>query len=197
MSKINKELSILIIFLILTVFAGTFMKTPVDTKTPVKELKVAGFFIGFEDGVSEPEVEAILEGYNLTMNYSITYNIDHVADKYYIMLDKDNWDIRREMSKKMKEEKKDWIISSPAHVIRKGDDYVFTVSEEAIHDESFLAILNKYNIQVKKFVWCSIRFEKPDGSRYWIPEEDAIRIKNQLEKNESIFSAFINYVNDQ
>lgn len=57
MSKINKEFSILIIFLILTVFAGTFMKTPVDTKTPVKELKVAGFFIGFEDGVSESEVQ--------------------------------------------------------------------------------------------------------------------------------------------
>lgn len=76
------------------------MKTPVDTKTPVKELKVAGFFIGFEDGVSEPEVEDILKGYNLTMNYSITYNIDHVADKYYLMLDKDNWDIRREMSKR-------------------------------------------------------------------------------------------------
>lgn len=33
------------------------MKTPVDTKTSVKELKVAGFFIGFEDGVSESEVQ--------------------------------------------------------------------------------------------------------------------------------------------
>ncbi|GEM_PF-3968593 len=36
MSKINKELAILIVFLILIVFAGTFMKTPVDTKTSVK-----------------------------------------------------------------------------------------------------------------------------------------------------------------
>ncbi len=197
MSKINKELAILIVFLILIVFAGTFMKTPVDTKTPVKELKVAGFFIGFEDGVSESEVKAILESCNLTMNYSIKYNTDGIADKYYIMLDTDNWDIRREISKKMREEKKDWIVSSPAHVIRKGDYQVFTVSEQAVHDENFLAILNKYNIPVKQFIWCSIRFEKPDGYRYWIPERNAIQIKNELEKNESIFTVSISYIYDQ
>ncbi len=57
MSKINKEFAILIVFLILIIFAGTFMKTPVDTKTSVKELKVAGFFIGFEDSVSKSEVQ--------------------------------------------------------------------------------------------------------------------------------------------
>lgn len=107
MSKINKELAILIVFLILIVFAGTFMKTPVDTKTPVNELKAAGLFIKFEDGVSESEVKTILESYNLTMNYSIKYNTHYVEGKYYIILDKDNWDVRREISKEMKEKKKD------------------------------------------------------------------------------------------
>jgi hypothetical protein len=156
---------------------------------------VPGLLIKFEDGISEPEVKAILESYNLTMNYNIEYSPDSVEDKYYIILDKDNWDIRRELSKKMKEEKKDWIISSPANVIRRGDNYnILTVSEQAIHDENFLAILKKYDIPVKKFIWYSIRFEKPDGSRYWIPEEDAIRIKNELEKNESIFSVHIEYI---
>jgi len=50
---------------------------------------------------------------------------------------------------------------------------------------------------VKKFVWCYIRFEKPGGSRYWIPEEDAVKMKNELENNESIFTVSIDYINDQ
>jgi hypothetical protein len=91
----------------------------------------------------------------------------------------------------MKEEKKDWIISSPSQVIRKGDYYVFTVSEQAVQDENFLEILDKYDIQVKKSTWCYIRFE--DESKNWIPEKDAIRIKSELEKNENIFSIYLDY----
>ena len=192
MSRINKKVAFFIVFLILVIIAGLFVKIPVDTKTQVNdELKVGGMYIQFEDGISDSEVQTILESYNLTMNYSIKYNIDHVADKYYIMLDKDNWDIRRELSQKMKEEKKDWIISSPSQVIRKGDYHVFTVSEQAVQDENFLEILDKYDIQVKKSTWCYIRFE--DESKNWIPEKDAIRIKSELEKNENIFSIYLDY----
>lgn len=192
MSRINKKVAFFIVFLILVIIAGLFVKTPVDTETQVNdELKVGGMYIQFEDGISDSEVNLVLKNYNLTMNYSIKYNIDHVADKYYIMLDKDNWDIRRELSQKMKEEKKDWIISSPSQVIRKGDYHVFTVSEQAVQDENFLEILDKYDIQVKKFTWCYIRFE--DESKNWIPEKDAIRIKSELEKNENIFSIYLDY----
>lgn len=192
MSRINKKVAFFIVFLILVIIAGLFVKTPVDTETQVNdELKVGDMYIQFEDGISDSEVQTILESYNLTMNYSIKYNIDHPADKYYIMLDKDNWDIRRELSQKMKEEKKDWIISSPSQVIRKGDYHVFTVSEQAVQDENFLEILDKYDIQVKKFTWCYIRFE--DESKNWIPEKDAIRIKSELEKNENIFSIYLDY----
>lgn len=107
MSRINKKVAFFIVFLILVIIAGLFVKTPVDTKTQVNdELKVGGMYVQFEDGISDSEVNLVLKNYNLTMNYSIKYNIDHTADKYYIMLDKDNWDIRRELSQKMKEEKK-------------------------------------------------------------------------------------------
>ncbi|AKB78094.1 hypothetical protein MSHOH_1611 [Methanosarcina horonobensis HB-1 = JCM 15518] len=198
MSKINGKITGFIVFLILVVLWGLFTSAPADTKTSIDdELKVAGMKIRFEDGTTEPEVKAILENYNMTMNYNIDYNVDSVVNKYYIMLGKDNWNIRRELNKGMKEEKKDWIESSPAQVIRKGDDYILTVSEQAAHDENFLAILDKYDIPVKKFVWCYIRFEKPDGSKYWIPEEDAITIKNELERNESIFTVSIDYIYDQ
>lgn len=192
MSRINKKVAFFIVFLILVIIAGLFVKTPVDTETQVNdELKVGGMYIQFEDGISDSEVNLVLKNYNLTMNYSTKYNIDHTADKYYIMLDKDNWDIRRELSQKMKEEKKDWIISSPSQVIRKGDYHVFTVSEQAVQDENFLEILDKYDIQVKKSTWCYIRFE--DESKNWIPEKDAIRIKSELEKNENIFSLYLDY----
>lgn len=195
MSRINREVAFFIVFLILVIIAGLFIKTPVDTETQVNdELKVAGMKIRFEDGITEPEVKTILENYNMTMNYNIDYNVDSMVNKYYIMLDKNNWNIRRELNKGMKEEKKDWIESSPAQVIRKGDDYILTVSEQATHDENFLAILDKYDIPVKKFIWCDIRFEKSDGSKYWIPEEDAIKIKNELERNESIFTVQFYYL---
>lgn len=75
----------------------------------------------------------------------------------------------------MKGEKKDWTISSPVNVIRKRNYHIFTVSEQATNDEYFLAILDKHDIQVKKFFWYYIRFE--DESNPWIPEEDAIGIK--------------------
>ncbi|HII79103.1 MAG TPA: UPF0228 family protein [Methanosarcina sp.] len=194
MSNINKEIAIILVFLILVTFWG-ILKTPVDTKIQVNnEHKVGGMHIRFEEGVSESEVKAILKNYNMTTNYSIRYNIDTTVNKYYIILDKDNWDVRHEISKGMKKENKDWIKSSPAQVVRKGDDYIFTISEQAIHDENFLAILDKYDIQVKKFVWCDVNFEKSDGSKDWIPEEYAIRIKNELENNERIFSVSIVYV---
>ena len=131
----------------------------------------------------------------MTMNYSMEYDTTSRGEIYYIMVDKDNWDIRRELSKGMKEEKKDWIISSPAHVIREGDYYVFTVSEQAAQDEKFLAILDKYDIRVKKFTWCDIRFLFNDGPlRYWISEKDAIRIKNELNQNENIFTVQLSYI---
>ena len=195
MSKINKEIAIFTSFLILVVVAGLFLKMPVNTSTPAPESQVAGMAIQFKDGISEPEVKAILQNINMTMNYSMEYDANTTDEIYYIMVDKDNWDIRRELSKGMKEEKKDWIISSPAHVIREGDYYVFTVSEQAAQDEKFLAILDKYDIRVKKFTWCDIRFLFNDGPlRYWIPEKDAIRIKNELDQNENIFTVQLSYI---
>jgi len=189
MGKIKNGIVIFIVFLILLAFWGLFLKVPVeDTKTTVDELKVSGMNIQFENGTSEDEVETILENCNIAVNYSTEYNDKNMADDYYIMLDEDERDVRRELYEGMKEEKKDWTVPSLSHVIRRGDYYVIMVSEQVINDETFLAILNKYDIQMKKSVWCLIRFEKPDGSRYWIPEENAIRIKNELENNESIFT---------
>ncbi|WP_269849000.1 UPF0228 family protein [Methanosarcina horonobensis] len=108
------------------------------------------------------------------------YDTNTMGEGYYIMVDKDNWsDIRSELVTEMKENnKKGWTISTPADVIRKEDYYVLPVSEQATQDEKFLAILDKYDIGVKKFIWCDIRFLYSDGPlTYWIPEEDAIRIK--------------------
>ncbi|KKH91995.1 hypothetical protein EO95_15450 [Methanosarcina sp. 1.H.T.1A.1] len=199
--KISKEITIFIVFLTLVVLLGLFTNPLSDIRTPANnELKVGGMNIRFEDGTSESEVKAVLENYknyNMNTNYSIDCNAGSVGNKYYIMVDKDNRDIRRELRKGMEEENKDWIISSSATGIRKGDSYVIAVSEQAVNDEKFLSILNKYDTQVKKFIWCYIRFEKPDGSKYWIPEENAIRIKNELENNESIFTVSIDYIYDQ
>ncbi|RXA19853.1 UPF0228 family protein [Methanosarcina sp. MSH10X1] len=194
MSKINKEI-IFLLLSILVITAGLFTETAVNTQTPYPDSQVGGLLIQFKDGVSESEVKAILQNYNMTRNYRMEYDTNTTGEIYYIMVDKDNWDIRDEINKAMKEEKKDWIVSSPAHVIREGDYYVFTVSEQAAWDKKFLSILNKYDIGVKKFTWCEIRFLYDNGPlTHWIPEEDAIRIKNELEKNEDIFTVQLSYI---
>jgi hypothetical protein len=150
--------------------AGQFITAPVNTQTPYPNSQVGGLHIQFKDGISESEVKSILQNYNMTRNYRMEYDTNHTDERYYIMVDKDNWsDIRRELVE-MKEEKKDWTISSP-RVIRKGDYYVLSVSEQAIQDEKFLAILDKYDIGVKKFIWCDIRFLYSDGPfTYLIPK---------------------------
>lgn len=67
MGKINKEIVIFITFLILVVLVGLFIKTPVDTKMPVdtkipvQGKKVAGFFIEFEEGATQPEFKALID----------------------------------------------------------------------------------------------------------------------------------------
>ena len=72
-------------------------------------------------------------------NYSIDCNAGSVGNKYYIMVDKDNWDIRRELRKGMEEENKDWTIPSSATGIRKkGDSYLIAISEQVVNDEKFL-----------------------------------------------------------
>jgi hypothetical protein len=148
MSKINKKIAIFAAFLTLVVVAGLLMKMPVNTYTPAPESQVAGIYIQFKDGISEPEIKDILQNIiNMTLNYSMEYDTNTTDERYYIIVDKDNWDIRREISKGMKEDKKEWITTSPAHVIREGDNYFFTVSEQAVQDKKFLAIRLSTKIQ--------------------------------------------------
>ena len=112
------------------------------------------------------------------------------------MVDKDNWsDIRSELVTEMKEDKRDWTISTPAQVMKKGDYYILPVSEKAVKDEKFLAILDKYSIGAKRFIWCEIRFLHSDGPlTYWIPEEEAIEIENELKQNENIITVQLSYL---
>jgi len=195
MSKINRKIAIFTAFLTLVVVSGLLIKMPVNTNTPAPESQVAGIYIQFKDGISEPEVKDILQNIiGMTLNYSMEYDTNTTDERYYIIVDKDNWDIRCDIRKGMKEEKKEWITTSPAHVIREGDNYVFTVSEQAVQDKKFLAILDKYDTRVKKFTWCEIHFENPNGSRYVIQEKDAIRIKNELNQNENIYTVYFSYI---
>ncbi|HIH94884.1 TPA: UPF0228 family protein [Methanosarcina acetivorans] len=189
MSKFNKEITVFIFFLALVILWGLFanasadMKTPVDTKVPVdtktpfQGKKVAGFFIEFEEGTTEPEVKDILENYNMTVN-TIDYNSDIIPGRYYMILDRDRiMDI---------EELVDEVnLTIP---IKKGSNYLVTVTEQAIEDKNFLAILEKNNLPVKKSVYCYIRLEdeSENGS---IPQKDAYQIANELEKNEKVLAA--------
>ena len=105
-----------------------------------------------------------------------------------IMVDKNKiMDIRSE-SRKVK----NWTGYTPA--IKKGNYYLIKVPEQIVHDKDFLAMLDKDDLQLKRFIWCEISFRLNDGYKYWIPKKDAIRIKNELEQNENIFSVHLSYL---
>ncbi len=189
MSKINKEIIIFIFFLTLVAVWGLFMKSPVNVQTSAQEPRVGGLFIEFEEGVSELEVKAILENCSLNRNYIIEYDVDYMGNRYYVKIDKDK---RDELSKE--ENWNDPIfpeIPEPVFPeIKKGNYYYIIVSEEDFENESFLKVMEKNNLQVKKSIVCYILFG--DGSqnwsdpKNWIPGRDAIRIKSELEMNEMV-----------
>ena len=193
MTKINTKIAVFIAFLALVILWGLFanasadMKTPVDTKVPVdtktpfKE-KVAGFFVEFEEGTTEPEVKAILENYNMTIN-TIDYNSDIMPSRYYMILDRDKrMDVRNEL-------RKDENWTDPIyfnHDIKKGNHYIITVTKQAVQDKNFIALLEKNNPQVKNSVLCLITLG--DESKNWIWESDERRIENELNMNERVLT---------
>lgn len=178
-------------FLILVVIYGLWQIPIVDIITQAREVKVAGFFIQFEDGTTEPEVKTILENYNMTLNYSIDCSRDNGAYKYYIKVYRDNMPdlIRDGLTKN-----ESWTDQTIQN-FTKGNYIIYPVTEQATKDKNFLAILEKNNLQIKKFVWCLISYK--GNYRYdvlgknCITWSDAIRIKNELEKNEKVFSVMI------
>jgi len=197
-SKLNKNIVVFIFLLILLVLAVLFIKTPVDTKdpvdtrtpvdnetpvnekTPVQEQQITGLFIEFENGTTEQEVKTILENSNIPVNYSIDYNTDLSSGRNYVKVGKDK------KTAVVDEFKKGEIIPEPGFPpdIKKGDYYII-VSSIGFEDENFLNVMKKNNLQVKMTTMCFISFG--NEPKNWIPESDAIRIRNELEANEKVF----------
>lgn len=178
----TKGIAIFIIFLVLVILVILFTQAP--TIEP-HEGNVGELIIQFRDGVTELEAKTILENCNMTI-YRLDYNIDYLPDKHYIMVDKDKvTGVKGELKKE-----ENWTEPKPA--IGKGNYYIITVPEQAIHDKNFLEILNKYNLQLKKFVWCRVRFG--EHSLSGISNEHANELKSKLETNENIFSVDIGSV---
>jgi hypothetical protein len=193
MTKSNKITIVIFVFvaiillLVLLIKIPNDLKTPVDKNMSVNESRVGGFFVEFENGTTEPEVKAILKNCNMTMNYIIDYNSDIMAKRYYIIVDKD---------KRMKVEdelRKDENWTDPElKDITKGNNYIISVTEQAIHDKKFLAILEKNDLHVYNSIWCLITFR--DESKNWIWERDASRIKNELEMSEKVLTINLDYI---
>lgn len=204
MSKIDKEIAIFIVLATLVVLGGLLIKLPFKFNTsppspslPPTEPAVVSMDIQFKDGISESQVKTILENYNMTKNYSIEYDTNNTDEKYYIIVDKNRiYDIKSELKKEENWTHEQNLGSFVSYIpaIRKENYYIIAVTEQAAHDKNFSDMLNKYNLQLKKFVWCIIQFENPiNRSKSWITEKDAIKIKNELEMNENIVTVIVGY----
>ena len=176
----------IIVFLIIVVPLVLFTPTHVessmsaDTETPVQEQQVAGLFIEFENGTTEQEVKAILENSNIPVNYSLDYNTDLSSGRYYAKVDQDK------KTAVVDEFKKGEKFPEPGFPpdIKKGNYYVI-VSEQGFENENFLNVMKRNNLQVKMTIICYISFG--NEPKNWIPENDAVRIRNELEANEKAF----------
>jgi len=157
-------------------------ETLVDTGTPIQEPQITGLFIEFEGGTTESEVEGILENYNIPINYSIEYNSEIMQNRYYITVDENkSMNVKDEL--RMEE---NWTTPEYNDILKK-DYYIITVPEQIIHDESFLSILEKNNLQVKNSVLCFILFG--DGSKNGLPIEDAFQMEDKLKVNKKILTS--------
>lgn len=177
MSK-TKGIAVFIIFLVLVILAGLFVQLPIPTYEKQSDY-VSGLIIQFRDGTTEQEAKAILENYSLP-TYKLDYNNNEYPGLYYIIVDKNKMTaIRNELGKEAY-----WTDPS-FPVIEKGSYYIITITGQAIQDKNFLVILEKNNLQVKKFVWCHVHFgERPMSG---ISKERANELKRELETNENVF----------
>jgi len=184
MSKSSNTITAFAFFLILAILLGLCIKTSIDMIKQTQEPQVSGVYIQFENGTTEPEVNAILENYNITENYTIDYDSKDMLRRYYITVDQDKKaDVINEL-------KKDENLTFEAE-IRKENYNIIILPEEFIADDKFIAMLKKNNLQLKQSILCYIRIG--DGSTDWISEEDAIRIKNGLETNEKVLNVFLSH----
>ena len=190
MSKVNKEIIFFIVFLIFVLIIGLFVKMTIFTPTVTpgqEEGKVAGLIIQFRDGVSEQEAKSILKNYNLA-RYKLDFTVD-MPDNYYIIVDEDNiMDVKSELRDE------NWTEATPVlekgnyYITKKGDYYIITIAEQDIHNEIFIEMLNKYNLEVKKFVYCHVIItDRPDSG---ISEEHANKLKSELEMNDNVFTVY-------
>lgn len=147
--------------------------------------KVGGLDIQFENGTTESEVKTILKNYNMTVNYTIDYDSDYMLKRDYITVDQDKkMDIMNELRK---DENFTYYTE-----IKKGNYSIIMLPEKFIPDKKLLTTLEKNNLQLKKSINCYIHLG--DESKYWIPERDALRIKEELEKNEKVLTVGFDYI---
>jgi len=187
MSTIKKIIFVFIIFVVL-LFYG-FIQI-----SKSQEPKISGFLIQFENGTTEQEVETILGNYNMTLNYSIDCNANNGGYKYYIKVNKDKM---HEIEENGLRKEENWTDSGFL-VITKEDYIIYPVTEQAIHDKKFLTLLETDNLQVKTFVWCLVSYRGNSRDDILgtncITQKDAIRIKNELEMNEKVWTVMPDYI---
>lgn len=199
----------LIVFLFLVVPLILFMPThiesrmstdkenSVDTKIPIQKPQVGGLFIEFEGGTTETEVKYILESCNMTRNWIIKYNVDDMGNIYYMKVDKDK---REKLSKE-----KNWndpiypeIPEPRFSEIKIRNYYYIIIPEEYLSDENLLKVIKKHDLQIKKSVVCYILFGNGSGNyndpKNWITDTDAIKIKNDIEINETVLIVSPDYI---
>ena len=158
----------------------------VSLKKPIKltELKREMLIVAFEENTSESDIKSVFENYDLMKEYNLSYNVSGFRD-FYISVSADNYSlIKQEL-----DQIENWRY---AGITQKENTYFIVIPKYITSDENVIELLKNHNIYLKKFVWARIDYGR--NTENWIDEQNATKIKADLESNEKVLMVNFDYL---
>jgi hypothetical protein len=158
----------------------------VSLKKPIKltELKREMLIVAFEENTSESDIKSVFENYDLMKEYNLLYNVSGFRD-FYISVSADNYSlIKQEL-----DQIENWRY---AGITQKENTYFIVIPKYITSDENVIELLKNHNIYLKKFVWARIDYGR--NTENWIDEQNATKIKADLESNEKVLMVNFDYL---
>ncbi|ADI74335.1 Protein of unknown function UPF0228 [Methanohalobium evestigatum Z-7303] len=171
MSQIDKKVLIYFVFSIFVLLAVLINPSSHD-------MRIGGLYISFEEGTTEKYARSVIDDSNLREDIKLDYNIDHLHNQYYLVVNQDKKSVLYNELMKANI----WIRDE--EVIKKGDNYLIVVSKSIANNKDFLDILSKQDLQLKKFVNCYIYFSKQPKD--WVGYDKGQKIKKELLEKDKI-----------
>ena len=155
-----------------------------EKPTKLTELKSGMLFVAFEENTSESDIISVFKNYNLMKEYNVSYNVSGFRD-FYIFVSADNYFLIKPELERIE----NWRY---ADVTQKGDTYFIVIPTPGTLEKKVNKILENHNMSLEKFIWARIDYGR--NTKNWIDEQNATKIKAELESDENVLMVVFDYV---